>query len=101
MTSFFGVKLLKCPFGKKKFNLKNAPKNDVILKRKKKRKKIKKEEEDARTQAKDKSPMKLLACTDRGCRLGVFEGCRPSRLSQGEAGGRQPSRLSLVRLGAG
>jgi hypothetical protein len=52
-TSFFGVKLLKCPF-EKKINLKNAPKNNVVLKRKKKkknRKKKKKEEEDARTQA--------------------------------------------------
>jgi hypothetical protein len=37
-TSFFGIKLLKCPFGKK-INLKNAPKNDVVLKRKKKGKK--------------------------------------------------------------
>jgi hypothetical protein len=89
-TSFFGVKLLKCLFGKKK-NLKNARKNDVILKEKEKKKK---EEEDARTQAKDKSPVKLLACADRGCRLGVFGGCRPSRLSQGEAGGRRPSGFS-------
>ncbi|KAE8023362.1 hypothetical protein FH972_009070 [Carpinus fangiana] len=40
---------------------------------------------------KDKSPMKLLACADRGRRLGVFGGCRPSRLSQGKAGGRRPS----------
>jgi hypothetical protein len=101
MTSFFGVKLLKCPFGRKKIQFKKCPQKRRRFEKKKKRKKIKKEEEDARTQAKDKSPMKLLACTDRGCRLGVFEGCRPSRLSQGEAGGRQPSRLSLVRLGAG
>jgi hypothetical protein len=38
--------------------------------------------------------VKLLAYADRGCRLGVSEGCWPSRLSQGEAGGRRPSGFS-------
>jgi hypothetical protein len=41
-TSFFGVKLLKCPF-EKKINLKMSPKNGVILKKKKKKEKKKKE----------------------------------------------------------
>jgi hypothetical protein len=45
-TSFFEVKLLKCPFEGKN-NLKNVPpppppKNDVVLKKKKKKKKKKK-----------------------------------------------------------
>jgi hypothetical protein len=44
---------------------------------------------------KDKLPAKL-ACADRGCRLGVSGGCRPSRLSQGEAGGHRPSGFSLL-----
>jgi hypothetical protein len=47
---------------------------------------------------KDKLPVKLLACADRGCRLGVSEGCRPSQLSQGEAGGRRPSGFSLLLI---
>jgi hypothetical protein len=37
---------------------------------------------------KDKLPAKLLACANRGC--------RPSRLSQGKAEGRQPSGFSLL-----
>jgi hypothetical protein len=90
-TSFFGIKLLKCPF-KKKINLKNASKKWRRFEKKekkKKKKKKKKEEEDARTQAKDKSLVKLLACEDRGCRLGVSRGCR-----LGVFGGCRPSRLS-------
>jgi hypothetical protein len=47
---------------------------------------------------KDKLPVKLLACADRGCRLGVSGGCRPSQLPQGKAGGCQPSGFSLLLI---
>jgi hypothetical protein len=41
-TSFFGVKLLKCSFRKKKNQLKKCPKKDIVLKKKKKKKRKKK-----------------------------------------------------------
>jgi hypothetical protein len=46
-TSFFGVKLLQCPCGKKN-QFKKYPKYDIVLKkkRKKKKKKKKKKEEE-------------------------------------------------------
>jgi hypothetical protein len=47
---------------------------------------------------KDKLPVKLLACADRGCRLGVSGGCRPSQLPQGKAEGCQPSGFSLLLI---
>jgi hypothetical protein len=42
--------------------------------------------------------VKLLACADRGCRLGVSRGCQPSRLLQGEVGARRPSGFSLLLI---
>jgi hypothetical protein len=36
-TSFFEIKLLKCPF-EEKINLKTTPKNDFVLRKKKKKK---------------------------------------------------------------
>jgi hypothetical protein len=38
-TSFFEVKLLKCPFEKEKNKIKCPPKNNVVLRKKKKNKK--------------------------------------------------------------
>jgi hypothetical protein len=41
MTSFFGVKLLKCHFGKKKFQFKKCPKKRRHFEKKKKKEKDK------------------------------------------------------------
>jgi hypothetical protein len=46
-TSFFGVKLLKCPFGKKN-QFKKYPKYDIVFKKKKRKKKEEEEEEEER-----------------------------------------------------
>jgi hypothetical protein len=40
----FGVKLLKCPFGKKKSIQKIPPKNDIVLKKKKKKERKRRKE---------------------------------------------------------